>query len=389
MCGLIGIAGNLVYRDENVLKRMMILSGFQRGDDSAGLGVVRKTGNEILVDKAVGAPHIELFERVRFRSLLTASTSKVFIGHTRKATYGEKTRMNAHPFEYGTVVGAHNGTLDRADVRQVADELNEHFTVDSQALIAAIAEFGAKDAIPRFRGAWSIVWYDNEDDSLNFLRNDERPMHVAWSEDRKTLIWASEIWMIDVACSTVTPELKLYSNKKGNSFFTHAPDTWYKYPVEKILNPPDGTELFKPTVRKVEGKKEVPFTRANNHGDTDPFMTISRQDGIEFGGRTNHYPRTAGRSKILDVITIHIPDDRAESQPYGFMLDRRKFDILHGKSGCDFCSNQIIYGTAGIQVFLGHDELILCPNCSRSRGTQIHVPEITEEILNKARNSSK
>lgn len=399
MCGLVGLAGDLRYADEGLMRRLMWFSAMQRGDDAAGMGIVRISG-ETTVAKCVGFP-TELFENTRFRAAFNGNMSKVFLGHTRRATYGDKSRMNAHPFEYGSIIGAHNGTLDRDCVEEIGKELDEKFTVDSQALIAAIAAWGPKEALSKIRGAWSIVWYDKDDDTLNFLRNGDRPMVVAWAEDRKTLMWASEAWMLEMSTELVTPERKRYVNTKGNDVWFHEENLHYVYPLRDILNPPK-KGLFKPTVRKVEGapaKAIVPFTqnRGRETGYRDPFTRGGTQPKIGFGANiskngsqeTSSNNRSSlstttslGTTKPLSTLTI-FTDEKETGRPYGQIIDRLTFKNLASK-GCSFCETPIEWGDHGIQFFLS-ESLILCANCSRTNHTQIHVSDIDNKVLQLAR----
>lgn len=195
MCGLVGVAGDLNGLHEKVLKTLLILDSL-RGEDSTGVAFVRKWDAEVTVAKQLGSP-FELFED---RTFIKAQRTfnRVMMGHNRYATSGGVTKSGAHPFEFDTLVGAHNGTLNS---RFRLDD-DKDFKVDSQALYHNIEKNGLKETIKRLGGAgnaWSLTWWNKEEESLNFLRNAERPMFLCMSKDGKAIFWASEYWMLDVA----------------------------------------------------------------------------------------------------------------------------------------------------------------------------------------------
>lgn len=58
---------------------------------------------------------------------------------------------------------------------------------------------GVYETIPKLNGAFALTWYDKLDATVNLIRNNERTLFYAISNDRKTIAWASEAWMIIVA----------------------------------------------------------------------------------------------------------------------------------------------------------------------------------------------
>src|SRR3546814_12623264 len=55
---------------------------------------------------------------------LSGYNSKAFIGHNRAATLGKVNGLNAHPFRYDNIMGAHNGTLDTQSWLRLEEEDN-------------------------------------------------------------------------------------------------------------------------------------------------------------------------------------------------------------------------------------------------------------------------
>lgn len=191
MCGHVGMVGTIVQAHEKAFKNMLVLDSV-RGEHSTGAASIARHTDHLVV-KAVGDPFV-LFDTAGFNKVMSR-VNKALIGHNRFATSGTVSRNNAHPFQFDHIIGAHNGTLSNKG------GLHEgySFNVDSQALFNHIERFGVQDAVNKTGGSWALTWWDQRDETMNFLRNKERPLYGAFSEDEKTLFWASEQWMIYVA----------------------------------------------------------------------------------------------------------------------------------------------------------------------------------------------
>lgn len=193
MCGLVGMAGNIVLKDEKAFKTLLILDSL-RGEHSTGIAAISPDA-EAKIAKSVGDP----FQLLESRAFDKAMNGKniVLIGHNRFATTGKINRNNAHPFEFSHIVGAHNGTLRN---KHVLPNAIDH-DVDSQALYASIMKQGVKESIDKLDGAWALTWWNKQERTINFLRNKERPLVCAFNEAQDVIYWASEAWMLDVATS--------------------------------------------------------------------------------------------------------------------------------------------------------------------------------------------
>lgn len=190
MCGIVGVAGNLEHKDTDVFRELLHVD-YIRGKAATGIGTVAPN-REIEVFKRACDP-TELMMFTRFGTLVTQS-KKMLLGHNRAPTIGQNNKFNAHPFEFGKVMGVHNGTLERGCLKDL--EYPNMFDTDSEQLYCHIERHGIADAIGKVSGAWSLVYYDGEDNTINFLRNDERPMFYAFTKDMKRMYWASELWML-------------------------------------------------------------------------------------------------------------------------------------------------------------------------------------------------
>lgn len=365
MCGHVGIAGNLVSTDENIMKRLFLYDYF-RGPDSTGLAAIRNT-NEVKIAKIASHP-LNLFDLQRFKDALNALPSHVFIGHNRAATRGVVNDMNAHPYQYDHIVGAHNGTLSAATVKRLEDKLGEKFEVDSKAIFASIAKFGIDETVAMFQksednikcpDAWALVWFDLKDKTLNFLRNDERPFWYAYSKDFKKIFWASEWGFIRAACEMAPVRQELYTQENtGYKFFETAVDTLYTYDIidlkTKGVHP-------KPKVRELKGKEA-------------PAVTYTHTQGSPFGrgatGGTNHStttsttsrgnkPTTMGSAPSKHTVVSLFGDDK---DPLAGLFDEMSFITTAGTS-CAWCDKDIDINDRGITIFESL-KTALCAECS-------------------------
>lgn len=103
MCGIIGFTGNLQAPG-------ILVDGLQqleyRGYDSAGIAV--NNGSETQIVKTTGKV-ATLREKVAATAGLEGTCG---IGHTRWATHGGVTEVNAHPHVSGNVTLIHNGIIE-------------------------------------------------------------------------------------------------------------------------------------------------------------------------------------------------------------------------------------------------------------------------------------
>lgn len=227
MCGICGVASHWLSTGEiDGFKQLLVMSQL-RGTDSTGVfGVLdpeykAKRGKVFpyLYDKDTMNSSIFLSnltadaQQKKLRDKLFSNrTCKVLVGHCRSATIGDVTPGNAHPFDTQNVIGVHNGTIRNfSNLKYVKD-----FKTDSEILYHNISELGIEETIKRigYGGAYSLVYFDKQDGTLNFIRNIERPLYFAQSTGGDTMYWASEDWMLKgLASRRNTPFGKIFQLK--------------------------------------------------------------------------------------------------------------------------------------------------------------------------------
>lgn len=116
MCGIIGFANRSdTVKIQEIVELLRFLE--YRGYDSAGIGFMNEL-NQIQTIKAVG-PIKQLISKIKDSDIKT----HFGVAHTRWATHGGITELNAHPHGNEVVSVAHNGIVE--NYQELAKELKE------------------------------------------------------------------------------------------------------------------------------------------------------------------------------------------------------------------------------------------------------------------------
>lgn len=219
MCGLVGIAGHLIQKDQDILIDLLKVSAPFRGEDSTGVFSVDRHSkqNAVRMLKQVGPPY-ELINTVGFQAVSNAMTSRGLFGHVRKKTVGEVNRYTAHPFHEGDIIGMHNGTL----LHGWRTLTTEDYPVDSQAIMAALSQTDdPKSVLEKLNGAFALIWFDQRTGYLYIARNEQRPLWYCFSKDLTRIFWASEYEFLELVLDKNNQDI--WGNEKGQGFFPVAP----------------------------------------------------------------------------------------------------------------------------------------------------------------------
>lgn len=194
MCGIVGVASNgpmsVQMKD---FFQSLLYHDIVRGAHATGVAAIDTLDRTLVVEKRAMPADKYLNEKEVQDNLFAAKHNfNIYIGHNRYATMGDKSKdENAHPFIHGDIVGVHNGSL--RDQSKLDD--NAKFVVDSDNLYYHLSRNGLDESLKVINGAFALVWYDRSDNTLNFIRNDERPMCIA-KLTNGCYVWASESGML-------------------------------------------------------------------------------------------------------------------------------------------------------------------------------------------------
>ena len=249
MCGIVGYIGK---KDTTKI----LLEGLKeleyRGYDSAGIAVLKN--DKIEVFKALGKL-INLEEKV---NELASGDYELGIGHTRWATHGKPTELNAHPHlgEYSYVV--HNGIIE--NYKELKEELSEkgHKFVsqtDTEVIVHLFENFynisnntteAFKNTISRLEGAFSILLITKADPTKVFFFKHGSPLIVAKGIDENEVLFASsDAPLIGLASSVVYLEDGVggIATASDIEFFSDN-YSWSTLPASKQFAQKDGFRFF-------------------------------------------------------------------------------------------------------------------------------------------------
>lgn len=185
MCGIIGYIGN-----KNATP--IIMEGLKkleyRGYDSAGIAVVN--GNTLYIEKCKG--RISDLDRLLMKRDISGT---VGLGHTRWATHGKPSKVNAHPHtdSLKKIIVVHNGIIENFnDLKGDLEKEGFKFESETDTEVAAhlISKFydgnlkeAVKKALRKIKGSYALgVLSLEEPDKIVVARRDS-PLAIGLGED--------------------------------------------------------------------------------------------------------------------------------------------------------------------------------------------------------------
>lgn len=184
MCGIVGYTGKQSVAKQ-ILDALELLE--YRGYDSAGMAIVDEKNGQVQIRKRAG--RVADLEKVWKANPVNGTCG---IGHTRWATHGGVSDVNAHPHRAGRVTLVHNGIIENYE------ELKDHFGLadelisdtDTEVVAAVLNRFYTGDphealfqTVKCLKGTFAlVVIFDDIPDVIFAIRN-VSPIVAAYRED--------------------------------------------------------------------------------------------------------------------------------------------------------------------------------------------------------------
>lgn len=419
MCGIWGIVvkSKVGFSTADIpMIENLAIAGSARGRDSLGIMNIDIAGKWSYL-KAAGNP-FELIESKDWTQRMEAmvKSGKAIVGHNRHATKGAVNKDNAHPFNFGNTTLVHNGTILHGLT------YDKGITVDSNQLCIDIDRYGIDQALDPLYGAWAVVYHDYKKNTLNFIRNKERPLYfikadggfmfgselkmLEWIADRHQFLIANrtrgsfnedtlytveldqynyssrheEDWLKTRPCGKKPHVYSYYES--GEEVTTYQGGAYKKQEEKKAVEnladtaPRHGaTVKFKLNKKQYRQNNQVRYTGITNL-DEPVMVDTSIHNDIEMGkllvGKYQGVCYVGGKGYFsikTRSIEEYQPDPETEEEPVvlktknGTAWTKDRFETaMNQQNGCANCSGHIAY--SDLPECIEYADCLICPVCA-------------------------
>ena len=253
MCGIVGYIGSKKTK-EILLEGLAELE--YRGYDSAGIAVLQN--DDFSVYKAVGKL-VNLQEKA---TDFEPTGFAIGIGHTRWATHGKPTELNAHPHLGNSSYVVHNGIIENyAELKRELQSEGVNFLsqTDTEVIVwlfekelknSASAFEAFSKTISQLHGAFAILLVTKSEDETIFFAKQGSPMILGRDEEDEKYFASSDtpligkcsevIYLEDGDFGFVKPAEIMLLDKEGNKKIPH----FSKLSTNKLSAQKNGFRFF-------------------------------------------------------------------------------------------------------------------------------------------------
>lgn len=357
MCGIVGYIGNNDSK-EILLKGLEKLE--YRGYDSAGIAVINSNGVHVFKEKGRIA---DLRDAVDHDVMANAG-----IGHTRWATHGPPSKVNAHPHQSSTgrLTLVHNGVIENYDLlkREYLQNVELKSETDTEVIVQLIELFvneglSVEDAFRKtltlLHGSYALALIDEQNNDTIFVAKNKSPLLVGLGEgfnvvasDAMAMIQVTSqyVELMDKEMVLVTKDSVTIKNLEGE-VITRAPytaeldasdiekGTYPHYMLKEIDEQPLVMRKIIQNYQDGEGALEI---------DSDIVAAMKEADRIYIiAAGTSYHAGLVGKQFIEKLakipVEVHISSEFGYNMP---LLSEKPLFIFISQSGETADSRQVL-----------------------------------------------
>jgi len=216
MCGIAGWCRNTdVPLTEDQLGSLRIITALLldeisiRGFDSTGLGLFGREDKSVIIKKEC----IPAWEFTQNDAVIKLIKDKVTANtwccteHARAGTHGINIKSNAHPFNFATLVGTHNGVIRNYEQLEKSYKAKPTGDTDSEVLFASMAELLKEEdnlddrllaiatVLEDAYGSAALAMVDKKLQRV-YLYKHSNPLALFYDSNMQALFWASTMPMV-------------------------------------------------------------------------------------------------------------------------------------------------------------------------------------------------
>ncbi|WP_456272732.1 glutamine--fructose-6-phosphate transaminase (isomerizing) [Bacillus sp. AK031] len=368
MCGIVGYIGNKDAK-EILLKGLEKLE--YRGYDSAGIAVKNADGVHVFKEKGRIA---DLRDNVDENVL-----SNTGIGHTRWATHGPPSRVNAHPHQSTTerFTLVHNGVIENYSAlkREYLEGVTLKSDTDTEIVVQLIeklvnegstVEEAFRTTLKLLKGSYAIALLDNQNDETIFVAKNKSPLLVGLGDDFNVVasdamamlqVTDQYVELMDKETVIVTKEKVTIQNLEGEEVsrdpYTAELDasdiekgTYPHYMLKEIDEQPAVMRKIISAYRNDDQELEI---------DEDIITAMNNSDRIYIiAAGTSYHAGLVGKQFIENIakipVEVHVASEFSYNMP---LLSQKPLFIFISQSGETADSRAVLVQTKK----LGHKSL--------------------------------
>ena len=186
-------------------------------------------------DPSLTKESLTALDSAQFALTSASAKSQLFMCHLRKATCGEHTEKNTHPFNYGLWLFAHNGTIDGLYFRSLLTKPHQAALIgdaDSEVYFHWLLQAMEREGVEGLRRGIRDV-REREFTALNFLLSDGHTLYAYWEQSRTAEPPHSDYYQLQYAVrssgQTGIRQVVICSERLDN-------DSWVRIPQASLFS---------------------------------------------------------------------------------------------------------------------------------------------------------